>query len=306
MFKSVAHIGLTVKNLDRSVEFYRDVLGLKYMGEMRMDGPETEKLFNREGCAARVAYLRPYGGENVPPVELIQFIGFNAEEDTPSLFKTSISELCFMSSDIDKDYSALIAKGVKFISEPQTFDSTEYGFGKSRAVYFYDPDGNILELIQPIDDSNNKKSQNYELAVCEIKDRIQGESDLNANLANISAILNKYMANINWVGFYIFKDNQLVLGPFQGLAARVRINVGDGVCGTAFEKNEIQIVPDVHKFPGHIACDLSSRSEIVVPINVNGKTAAVLDIDSPILARFDETDEKYLSEVVNIIESIWK
>lgn len=305
MLKSVAHIGLTVNSIERSVAFYRDVLGFKYLGEMLMDGEETEKLFAMKDCSARVAYLRPMSDITAPPVELIEFVSLKPNKATHSLFETSISELCFLTDDIDREFERLSALGVEFISAPQSFDSTKYGFGKSRAVYFYDPDGNILELIQPEDDLESDKAQKYELAICELKDRTHGESDLTANLANASAIMKKYMADINWVGFYLYKENELVLGPFQGLAAVVRIKVGSGVCGTAFEKNEIQNVPNVHDFPGHIACDMSSHSEIVLPVNVNGKTVAVLDIDSPLLSRFNETDEKYLSEIVNIIENVW-
>ncbi len=147
MFQSVAHIGFTVSDLEQSVAFYRDVLGLSYLGEMKMSGPETAALFQRQGCEARVAYLQS-SDQQAPLVELIQFTDRVAESNTPSLFKTSISELCFTTQDIDAEYAQLKEKGVQFISEPQTFDSTDYGFGKSRAVYFYDPDGNILELIQ--------------------------------------------------------------------------------------------------------------------------------------------------------------
>lgn len=149
MFASVAHIGFTVSDLDRSVAFYKEVLGLSYVGEMTMNGPETAALFQRAGCSARVAYLRTADAD-MPPVELIQFTDVPAQKSTPDLFKTSISELCFTTDNIDLEYERLLEKGVRFLSEPQTFDSTEYGFGKSRAVYFYDPDGNILELIQPI------------------------------------------------------------------------------------------------------------------------------------------------------------
>lgn len=149
MFTSVAHIGFTVRDLDRSVAFYRDVLGLSYLGEMLMEGPETDALFQRPGCRARVAYLRPTE-PSAPPVELIEFLGQDVRKSVPSLFKTSISELCFSTDDIDREYQRLSAAGVRFLSEPQTFDSTTYGFGKSRAVYFFDPDDNILELIQPI------------------------------------------------------------------------------------------------------------------------------------------------------------
>lgn len=150
MFCSVAHIGLTVRDLDRSVAFYRDILGLHYQGEMKMGGPETAALFQKPVCSARVAYLRP-DDTQAPPVELIQFLDCQVQEDTPSLFKTSISELCFATEDIDKEYARLKELGVEFLSEPQTFDSTSYGFGKSRAVYFLDPDRNVLELIQLVE-----------------------------------------------------------------------------------------------------------------------------------------------------------
>ena len=149
MFTKVAHIGFTVSNIDRSVEFYKNILGLYYQGEMIMDGPETEELFQKVNCKARVAYLRPKE-KSSPQIELIQFTDSKADKDTPDLFKTSISELCFMTDNIDNEYNRLKSLGVEFLSSPQTFDSTEYGFGKSRAVYFYDPDGNILELIQSV------------------------------------------------------------------------------------------------------------------------------------------------------------
>ena len=150
MFTAVAHIGFTVSDMDRSISFYRDTLGLDFLGEMKMEGPETEALFQRRGCSARVAYLCPKNNHNVPPVELIQFLDQPAVSGTPSLFQTSISEFCFTTDDIDCDYETLKNRGVVFLSEPQTFDSTAYGFGKSRAVYLKDPDGNILELIQPL------------------------------------------------------------------------------------------------------------------------------------------------------------
>ena len=149
MFSSVAHIGITVSDLDRSVSFYKNELGLEYVGEMFMEGPSTEALFQRASANARVAYLKTLD-EHAPLVELIQFTDKPSECDEPTLFKTSISELCFMVDDIDAEYSRLSDLGVKFMSEPQTFDSTQYGFGKSRAVYLYDPDGNILELIQSL------------------------------------------------------------------------------------------------------------------------------------------------------------
>lgn len=150
MLKGIAHVGLTVTNLDRSVEFYRDVLGLSYLGEMEMKGLATEKLFHRKGCKARVAYLNGSHELNAPPVELIQFVGQEPERQAGDLFRTSISELCFAVEDIDREYRRLKEMGVEFLSEPQTFDSTEYGFGKSRAVYLRDPDGIVLELLQTL------------------------------------------------------------------------------------------------------------------------------------------------------------
>ncbi|MGR6861486.1 GAF domain-containing protein [uncultured Aliivibrio sp.] len=123
---------------------------------------------------------------------------------------------------------------------------------------------------------------------------IEDETDLIANLANLSALLNMELNDINWVGFYLFKENELVLGPFQGNPACIRITIGKGVCGTAFSTNTVQRIDDVHQFAGHIACDAASNSEIVIPFYRNGKLAGVLDIDSPNIARFSEIDEKGL------------
>jgi len=130
---------------------------------------------------------------------------------------------------------------------------------------------------------------------------MDGERDYIANMANISSLLNQALKNINWVGFYIVREGQLVLGPFQGKAACIRIEMGKGVCGTAYQTAQVQLVDDVHDFPGHIACDADSRSEIVVPIVINGAVAAVLDIDSPIAKRFDESDKKNLTQICKLI-----
>ena len=123
-----------------------------------------------------------------------------------------------------------------------------------------------------------------------------------ANLANASALLWQHMADINWVGFYKMVDGLLVLGPFQGKPACVKIAVGRGVCGTAVAEDRIQLVYNVHDFPGHIACDCASNSEIVVPIHVNGEIWGVLDIDSPNIGRFTEEDKAGLLEIVGILE----
>ena len=150
MIKNIAHIGLTVRDLDRSVEFYRDILGLDYKGFMYMEGESTDRLFKGQNIKAKIAYLSPKSCEACPDVELIEFERGEVEEDQPSLFKTSISELCFGVEDIEVFYNKLIEDGVEVMSQPQVFDSTSYGFDKSKAFYFYDPDGNILEAIESL------------------------------------------------------------------------------------------------------------------------------------------------------------
>ena len=125
-----------------------------------------------------------------------------------------------------------------------------------------------------------------------------------ANLANASALLWQELSDINWAGFYKMQDGKLVLGPFQGKPACILIPVGRGVCGTAVAEDRTQLVADVHQFPGHIACDCASNSEIVVPIHVRGEIWGVLDIDSPLLNRFSEEDRKGLEDFVTILEKI--
>jgi len=125
-----------------------------------------------------------------------------------------------------------------------------------------------------------------------------------ANFANASALLWQHMPDINWAGFYLMTDGALVLGPFQGKPACIRIAVGRGVCGTAVAQDAVQLVPDVHAFPGHIACDSASRSEIVLPIHKNGTVYGVLDIDSPFEGRFTEEDKAGLEAFVKILENI--
>jgi GAF domain-containing protein len=127
---------------------------------------------------------------------------------------------------------------------------------------------------------------------------LEGESDALANLSNASALLSEALDRINWCGFYILRGEELVLGPFQGKAACVRIGLGKGVCGTAAARRETVVVPDVLAFPGHIACDAASRSEIVVPILENGRLRAVLDVDAPEPARFDAEDRAGLEAFV--------
>ncbi|EGR2415527.1 GAF domain-containing protein [Vibrio cholerae] len=133
---------------------------------------------------------------------------------------------------------------------------------------------------------------------------LEGETNLIANLANLSALLNMELTELNWVGFYLMQENELVLGPFQGKPACVRIPVGRGVCGTAVAENKVQRVYDVHQFEGHIACDAASNSEIVIPFSINGKVAGVLDIDSPNIGRFSEIDEQGLTYLMSEVEKL--
>lgn len=138
----------------------------------------------------------------------------------------------------------------------------------------------------------NTEIKDYETLNKMLKSLIEDETDRIANLSNASALLNVFLKDINWVGFYLYEEssNELVLGPFQGLPACVCIENGKGVCGTAFRGNDIFIVDDVNEFPGHIACDANSKSEIVVPLYKDGKGIGVLDIDAPIYDRFTEED----------------
>lgn len=145
------------------------------------------------------------------------------------------------------------------------------------------------------------KKEKYESLLPQVKNLISGETDLIANLANISAALRQTFGFF-WVGFYIVRNNQLVLGPFQGTIACTRIKYGKGVCGTSWKEKQTIIVEDVDKFPGHIACDALSQSEIVVPIIRNNEVFAVLDVDSDLLSHFDETDSIYLNRIVNLLE----
>ncbi|MCD8502611.1 MAG: GAF domain-containing protein [Bacillaceae bacterium] len=136
----------------------------------------------------------------------------------------------------------------------------------------------------------------YELLLKQLDALLDGETNFIANLSNAAALLNQFLQETNWVGFYILENEELVLGPFQGLPACVRIPLGRGVCGTAASKRETVYVEDVHKFPGHIACDAASQSEIVVPIIKDHRLLGVLDIDSPIKNRFSEVDVHYLTK----------
>jgi L-methionine (R)-S-oxide reductase len=146
--------------------------------------------------------------------------------------------------------------------------------------------------------------ENYQMVKKQLDALLHGEKNQIANLSNTSALLNQFLDRINWIGFYLMdENNELVLGPFQGLPACVRIPLGKGVCGTSAEKRETLRVEDVHQFPGHIACDAASNSEIVIPLIKDGKLLGVLDIDSPEKNRFDELDQEQLEEITAILVS---
>ena len=145
---------------------------------------------------------------------------------------------------------------------------------------------------------------NYKAVAQQVSALVEGVPYEVANLANVSALLWQELPRINWVGFYKMTDGALVLGPFQGKPACIRIEVGKGVCGTAVAENRTQLVYDVHQFPGHIACDCASNSEIVVPVRVKGEIWGVLDIDSPIIGRFSEADQAGLEAFVTVLEGV--
>ena len=144
------------------------------------------------------------------------------------------------------------------------------------------------------------KEEQYQHILPQIKGLLEGEPDLIANLANVAAAL-KEQFDFFWVGFYLVKEDELVLGPFQGPVACTRIKKGRGVCGSSWEQGKAIIVPDVEKFPGHIACSSLSKSEIVLPLFYGSKIVGVLDVDSSSLNSFDETDQLYLQQIVDLI-----
>ncbi|MGR5212520.1 GAF domain-containing protein [Vibrio rotiferianus] len=146
--------------------------------------------------------------------------------------------------------------------------------------------------------------EQYQTLTKQVVALIESEPDLIANLANISSLLFMELEDLNWAGFYLTQGNELVLGPFQGKPACVRIPIGRGVCGTAAQTNSVQRVYDVHEFEGHIACDAASNSEIVLPFTINGVVAGVLDIDSPSIGRFSEIDEQGLTHFMLEVEKL--
>ncbi|QOI96541.1 MAG: GAF domain-containing protein [Flammeovirgaceae bacterium] len=150
--------------------------------------------------------------------------------------------------------------------------------------------------------SSTSKKEKYQTLIPQVESLIAGEPDLIANLSNLAAALKQTM-EFFWVGFYLVKDNQLVLGPFQGPIACTRISFGKGVCGTAWKEKRTIVVPNVDEFPGHIACSSASKSEIVVPAFKNGEVSLVLDVDSDKLNDFDAVDENALEKIMRLVEA---
>ncbi|MGM1047084.1 MAG: GAF domain-containing protein [Bacillota bacterium] len=146
------------------------------------------------------------------------------------------------------------------------------------------------------------RNEQFAQVLNQLKALIHDEPNAVANLANSSSLLNHFLKDINWVGFYLYDGKELVLGPFQGLPACIRIPLNRGVCGTAAAELKTLVVEDVHAFPGHIACDAASNSEIVVPVIKDGQLYGVLDIDSPLVNRFDQEDREFLEQFVQILE----
>jgi len=149
--------------------------------------------------------------------------------------------------------------------------------------------------------SYNSKKEFYDHLISYMEGLVSGETDLIANLANASSLLFNMMVDVNWAGFYMYKEGQLVLGPFQGKPACIRIDMDRGVCGAAASKQITQVVKDVNAFEGHIPCDGNTQSEIVIPLIKDKRLIGVLDIDSPVLSRFDEEDQTYLETIASII-----
>ena len=145
------------------------------------------------------------------------------------------------------------------------------------------------------------KLERYQLLLKQAQSLLEDEHDLIANMSNISALLFNNLPDVSYAGFYRYQNNELILGPFQGPVACMHIAIGKGVCGTAAKAKETQIVPDVHKFAGHIACDAATNSEVVIPIMKNEALIAVLDLDSKNFARFDDIDAEYLTKIANCI-----
>jgi L-methionine (R)-S-oxide reductase len=161
-----------------------------------------------------------------------------------------------------------------------------------------------MTMFQAANQESTSKSELYASLAAQLRSLLEGEADFIANAANFAALLYHSLPDVNWAGLYLLRGDELVLGPFQGQPACVRIAMGKGVCGTAAEQRQTILVDNVHDFPGHIACDSASNSEIVVPLIKNERLIGVLDLDSPSFARFDNDDAQGLNELAEIFVSL--
>jgi len=157
-----------------------------------------------------------------------------------------------------------------------------------------------MTVFQTPTTSSHAKDELYGSLAEQLRSLLEGERDFTANAANFASLIFHSLPDLNWAGFYLHRNDELVLGPFQGKPACVRIEIGKGVCGTAAEQRQTILVDNVHEFPGHIACDSESNSEIVIPLINNERLIGVLDLDSPMFGRFDEDDAKGLNELAEI------
>ena len=157
-----------------------------------------------------------------------------------------------------------------------------------------------MTVVQTLADFSHPRHELYASLIEQLRSLLEGERDFIANAANFASLIFLSLSDLNWAGFYLHKNGELVLGPFQGKPACVRIAIGKGVCGTAAQQRKTILVENVHDFPGHIACDSESNSEIVVPLFKNEELIGVLDLDSPLFGRFDDDDAKALNELAEI------
>lgn len=268
------HQNFNVLDHDRSLAFYKEALGLS----------ERRRITAEDG-----SFIIVYVGSEASEFELE--LTWIRDMERPYDLGDEEFHLAFETDDFEAAQRLHEEMGcVAFVNE-------EMG------IYFItDPDGYWLEILPSAKKPDCCRTENYKTINAFMRALSEGADDDISLLANASALLWEHLGGLNWAGFYIMKDGVLRLGPFQGKTACTMIEVGKGVCGTAVSENRTQLVYDVHEFPGHIACDAASNSEIVVPIRVNGDIYGVLDIDSPVVGRFTEEDREGLEEFVSILE----
>lgn len=239
----------------------------------------------------------------------------NPALDKKDVLINSVMGLCGESGEVIDQVKKHLAQGHTLDTEHMAEELGDVAWYLAEAATAIDKnlddifEGNIAKLKKRYPEGfeveksiNREKRVDYDMLSAQLASVIEDSKYVISNLSNASAILYDALPNLNWAGFYLMEDGQLILGPFQGKVACMQIKVGRGVCGTAVEKDETILVKDVHEFPGHIACDSASNSEIVIPLHKDGKVYGVLDIDSPLLARFTEEDRIGLEKYAKVIE----